>query len=145
MRLEGGTSNLFNADIIVSGGRPCGELDNFKLVKELTEALNAQGLNAEWGASRPAVDGGYAPYERQVGQTGKTVRPKVYVSVAISGAIQHVMGMKESEKIVSIDHNAHANIFNSADYGILGDYREVLLELIEKVKNGFTFGLEPNH
>jgi electron transfer flavoprotein alpha subunit len=142
VRGGGGLANLFEADIIVSGGRPTGEIDEMKLVKELAEALKAQGVNAEWAASRPAVDGGYAEYARQVGQTGKTVRPKVYISVAISGAIQHIAGMKDSETIVAIDHNAKANIFSNADYGIVGEYQDVLPELIEKVKAGFTFGIE---
>ncbi len=142
VRGEGGLQNLFEADIIVAGGRPAGEIDELDLVKKLVEALREQGVNAEWAASRPAVDGGYAEYARQVGQTGKTVRPKVYISAAISGAIQHIAGMKESEMIVSIDHNAKAAIFSHADYGIVGEYQDVLPELIDKVKAGFTFGVE---
>lgn len=142
VRGEGGLQNLFEADIIVAGGRPAGEIDELDLVKKLVEALREQGVNAEWAASRPAVDGGYAEYARQVGQTGKTVRPKVYISAAISGAIQHIAGMKESEMIVSIDHNAKAAIFSHADYGIVGEYQDVLPELIDKVKSGFTFGVE---
>jgi len=142
VRGEGGLQNLFEADIIVAGGRPAGEIDELGLVKKLVEALREQGVNAEWAASRPAVDGGYAEYARQIGQTGKTVRPKVYISAAISGAIQHIAGMKESEMIVSIDHNAKAAIFSHADYGIVGEYQDVLPELIEKVKAGFTFGVE---
>jgi electron transfer flavoprotein alpha subunit len=140
-REEGGAQNLFTADIIIAGGRPCGELDNFKLIQELTQALIEKGIKAEWGASRQAVDNGYAPYSRQIGQTGKTVRPKVYVALAISGAIQHVMGIKESGCIVAIDQDPHANIFKTADFGIVGDYLEAVPELIEKVKNGFTFGI----
>jgi electron transfer flavoprotein alpha subunit len=142
VRGEGGLQNLFEADIIVAGGRPAGEIDELGLVKKLVEALREQGVNAEWAASRPAVDGGYAEYARQIGQTGKTVRPKVYISAAISGAIQHIAGMKESEMIVSIDHNAKAAIFSHADYGIVGEYQDVLPELIDKVKSGFTFGVE---
>lgn len=143
IREESGGQNLFTADIIVSGGRPCGEMDDFKLIRELVQALQEQGINADWGASRQAVDHGYAPYARQVGQTGKTVRPKVYVAVGISGAIQHVSGIKESGKIVAINQDAHANIFQHADYGIVGDYSQVLPPLIEKVKTGFTFGIKP--
>lgn len=142
-REEGGAQNLFSADIIVSGGRVCGELDEFKLVKELTEALREKGINADWGASRRAVDGGYAPYGRQIGQTGKTVRPKIYVACAISGAIQHIAGIKDAGKIVAIDVNSQANIFRHADYGIVRDYVDILPLLIEKVKAGFTFGLKP--
>ncbi|MFA5059674.1 MAG: FAD-binding protein [Candidatus Omnitrophota bacterium] len=140
-RKESGGQSLFNAEIIISGGRPCGELDEFKLIKDLVKALQDKGIKADWGASRQAVDHGYAPYSRQVGQTGKTVRPKVYVAVAISGAIQHISGMKESGKILAVNIDAHSNIFNAADYGIVGDYLKVLPILIEQVKQGFTFGL----
>jgi electron transfer flavoprotein alpha subunit len=87
------------------------------------------------------VDGNFAPYARQIGQTGKTVRPKIYVAVAISGAIQHIAGMKESGKIIAINKDPQAAIFRNADFGIARDYLEVLPELIEKVKSGFTFGL----
>ncbi len=141
-RKEIGGQSLFTADIIISGGRPCGQLDEFKLVQELVQALQEQGIKADWGASRQAVDHGYAPYSRQIGQTGKTVRPKVYVAVAISGAIQHVCGIKESGKIIAVNTDAKSSIFNSADYGIVGDYLEVFPRLIEKVKGGFTFGLK---
>ena len=141
VREEGGVQNLFVADIIVGGGLDCGELDDFKLIKELVQALQDQGINADWGASRMAVDHGYVPYARQIGQTGKTVRPKVYVAVGISGAIQHIAGIKESGKIVAVNLDPQASIFKHADYGIARDYREVLPELIKKVKSGFTFGV----
>lgn len=144
VRSQGGGQNLFSADIIVSGGRPCGELDDFKLVKELAQALKEKGVNADWGASRRAVDLGYVPYSNQIGQTGKTVRPKVYVAVAISGAIQHLAGMKESGMIVAVNSDPQANIFRHSDFGIARDYTEVLPELIQKVKDGFTFGIKPN-
>ena len=78
-----------------------------------------------------------------MGQTGKTVRPKVYVAVGISGAIQHIAGMKEAGKVVAINHNPKASIFNNADFGIVGEYQDILPELIERVKSGFTFGVEP--
>jgi electron transfer flavoprotein alpha subunit len=113
-----------------------------KLVKDLADALNKQGINAEWAVSRPVVDEGLAEYARQVGQTGKTVRPKVYVAVGISGAVQHIAGMKESETIVAINHNAKETIFHNSDFGIVGNYEDILPELIEKVNAGFTFGLE---
>ncbi|NUQ24315.1 MAG: electron transfer flavoprotein subunit alpha [Saprospiraceae bacterium] len=135
-RNESGSQSLFSADIIICGGRPCGELDDFKLIKELAEALKARGYKADWGASRQAVDRGYAPYSRQIGQSGKTVRPKVYVAVAISGAIQHTSGMKESGKVLAIDRDPGSNMFNSADFGIVGDYQTVLPMLIEKVRAG---------
>ncbi|NOU18440.1 MAG: electron transfer flavoprotein subunit alpha [Bacteroidales bacterium] len=141
-RGEGGLQNLFEADIIISGGR--GTInDNLGLVKGLADALIAQGINAEWTSSRPVVDEGITEYARQIGQTGKTVRPKVYIAVGISGAIQHVAGMKESEKIIAIDRNPKAHIFQNADFGIVGEYQDILPELIERVKGGFTFGIEP--
>lgn len=117
-------------------------VDNLKLVKELTEALRSQGIKAEWASSRPVVDDGIVEYARQIGQTGKTIRPKVYIAVGVSGAIQHLAGMKESEKIIAIDHNPKANIFHNADFGIVGEYTDILPELIERVKAGFKFGVE---
>jgi electron transfer flavoprotein alpha subunit len=142
VRGEGGLQNLFEADIIISGGRGTTN-DNLGLVKALAEALLNQGINAEWASSRPVVDEGVAEYARQVGQTGKTIRPKVYIAVGISGAIQHIAGMKESEKIIAIDHNPKANIFHHADFGIVGEYQDILPELIDRIKAGFTFGIEP--
>ncbi|MBU1668901.1 FAD-binding protein [bacterium] len=138
---EGGLQNLFEADVIVSGGRGTVS-DDMQLVKELATALNEQGINAEWASSRPVVDEGVAEYARQIGQTGKTVRPKVYVAIGISGAVQHIAGMKEAETIVAINSNAKESIFANADFGIVGEYQDVVPELIEKVKGGFTFGLE---
>ena len=140
-RGEGGLSNLFEADIIVSGGRGTTG-DSLGLVKALADALVRQGVNAEWSSSRPVVDEGVAEYARQVGQTGKTIRPKVYIAIGISGAIQHIAGMKESEKIIAIDHNPKANIFHHADFGIVGEYQDILPELIDRVNAGFTFGIE---
>ncbi|VBB48578.1 Electron transfer flavoprotein alpha subunit [uncultured Paludibacter sp.] len=141
VRGEGGLQNLFDAEIIVSGGRGA-TADNLELVKQLAEALKQQGINAEWAASRVAVDEGFAEYARQIGQTGKTVRPKVYIAVGISGAIQHIAGMKEAGKVVAIDHNPKASIFHNADFGIVGEYQDIIPELIERVKQGFTFGVE---
>lgn len=141
VRGEGGLQNLFEADIIISGGR--GTLgDNLGLIKALAEALRSQGVNAEWASSRPVVDEGVVEYARQIGQTGKTIRPKVYIAVGVSGAIQHIAGMKESEKIIAIDHNPKAHIFNNADFGIVGEYADIIPELIERVKTGFKFGIE---
>ncbi|WP_415398477.1 FAD-binding protein [Sulfurimonas sp. CS5] len=141
VRGEGGLQNLFEADIIITGGR--GTLsDNMNLVKDLVNALNAQGINAEWAVSRPVVDEGLSEYARQIGQTGKTVRPKVYVAIGVSGAVQHIAGIKESETIIVINHNAKETIFHNADFGIVGEYEDVLPELIEKVNAGFTFGIE---
>ena len=141
VRGEGGLQNLFEADIIVAGGRGTTS-DDMKLVKDLAQVLNDQGINTEWAATRVMVDEGVSEYARQIGQTGKTVRPKVYVAIGVSGAVQHVAGMKESETIIAINHNAKETIFSNADFGIVGEYEDILPELIEQVKNGFTFGLE---
>jgi len=137
---DGGMQSLFEADIIVAGGRGTTG-DGMKMVKDLAEALKAQGLKAEWACSRVMVDEGVAEYARQIGQTGKTVRPKVFVAIGISGAVQHVAGMKESETIIAINHNAKETIFHNSDFGIVGDYEDILPELIEKVNGGFKFGL----
>jgi len=142
VRGEGSLQNLFEADVIVSGGRGTTG-DNLALIKKLAESLKANGVNAEWACSRVVVDEGVAEYAHQVGQTGKTIRPKVYIAVGISGAIQHIAGMKESEKIIAIDHNPKASIFHFADFGIVGEYQDILPELIEQVKGGFTFGIVP--
>jgi len=141
VRGEGGLQNLFDADIIVSGGR--GTVgDNLELVKQLAEALKANGVNAEWACSRVVVDEGVAEYARQIGQTGKTVRPKLYIAIGISGAIQHIAGIKESGKIIAINNNPKAAIFHHADFGLVGEYQDIVPELIERVKKGFTFGIE---
>ncbi|HUX95072.1 MAG TPA: FAD-binding protein [Bacteroidales bacterium] len=141
VRGEGGLQNLFDADIIISGGRGTTS-DNLSLIQALAEALIKQGVNAEWACSRPVVDEGVAEYARQIGQTGKTIRPKIYIAVGVSGAIQHLAGMKESETIIAIDHNPKAHIFHNADFGILGEYSDIIPELIERVKSGFTFDIE---
>lgn len=142
VRGEGGLQNLFEADIIVTGGRGTTS-DGLVLVKKLAEELQIKGINAEWACSRPVVDDGVAEYARQIGQTGKTVRPKVYIAVGVAGAIQHVSGMKGAEKIIAIDHNPKATIFNNSDFGIVGEYQDILPELIDRVKDGYTFGIEP--
>ena len=141
VRGEGGLQGLFDAEVIVSGGRGTTG-DGLKLVQQLAEALKEKGVKAEWACSRVVVDEGIAEYARQIGQTGKTVRPKVYIAIGISGAIQHIAGMKESGKVIAIDHNPKASIFHHADFGIVGEYEDVVPELIEKVKSGFTFGIE---
>ncbi len=141
VRGEGGLQNLFEAEIIVAGGRGATG-DKLALVKSLAEALKAQGVNAEWACSRPVVDEGVSEYARQIGQTGKTVRPKLYIAIGISGAIQHIAGMKEAEKIIAINNNPKANIFHNADFGIVGEYTDIIPELIERVKTGYTFGIE---
>jgi len=141
VRGDGGLHGLFDADIIVAGGR--GTLsDDLALIKQLADALKERGINAEWAASRVVVDNGTAEYARQLGQTGKTVRPKIYIAVGISGAIQHIAGIKDAGKIIAIDRNPKASIFHHADFGIVGEYEELLPELIERVKEGFTFGIK---
>ncbi|GHT02686.1 electron transfer flavoprotein subunit alpha [Bacteroidia bacterium] len=130
---ESGLQSLFDADVIVAGGR--GTVgDGLELVKKLAQALRDKGIKAEWACSRVVVDDGFAEYARQIGQTGKTVRPKIYIAIGISGAIQHISGIKESGKIVAINNNPKAPIFHNADFGILGNYEDIVPELIEKVQ-----------
>lgn len=141
VRGEGGLQNIFDADVIVAGGRDTTD-DNLAQIKQLAEALKDNGINAEWACSRVVVDEGVAEYARQIGQTGKTVRPKIYIAVAISGAIQHTTAIKEAGKIIAINNNPKASIFNYADFGIVGEYHDIVPEIIERVKNGYNFGLE---
>lgn len=131
-RGESGLQNLFDAEVIIAGGRGAVG-DNLQLVKELAKAFQQKGIKAEWAVSRVVVDEGFAEYARQIGQTGKTVRPKLYIAIGISGAIQHIAGIKEAGKIIAIDHNAKAPIFKYADFGIVGEYQDVVPELIERV------------
>jgi electron transfer flavoprotein alpha subunit len=121
--------DLTAAEIIVSVGRGIKEKENIPVVEEL-----AQALGAELAASRPICDAGWLPMERQVGSSGQTVAPKVYVAVGISGAIQHLVGMKGAKTIVAINKDANAPIFEVADYGIVGDLFEVVPALVEEVK-----------
>ena len=128
-RRTGNEVDITAADIIVSGGRGMQSAENFRLLHELAEELG--GVVA---CSRSAVDAGWLPSERQVGQTGKTVRPKIYIACGISGAIQHIVGMQNSDIIIAINRDRNAPIFEVAHYGLVGDLCRIVPSLTRQIK-----------
>ena len=123
------TVDIMDAKILVSGGRGMGGPENFSVLREL-----ADELGGEVSCSRAVVDAGWMPKAMQVGQTGKTVRPQVYIAVGISGAIQHVAGMEESDLIIAVNKDESAPIFDVADIGIVGDYRKIIPQLTKQIQ-----------
>lgn len=129
VREESAETRLDDAEVVVSGGRGIGGPEGFEMLRQLANALDAA-----LGASRPPCDAGWIASSRQVGITGTTVSPQAYIAVGISGASQHLSGMSDSKKIVAINRDADAHIFNVADYGVVGDYRQVVPPFIDAIR-----------
>lgn len=130
----GESVSLDKAEIIVSGGRGIKDVEGLQVLNELIEAIKKFNSKVELGASRPLIDAGWLPSSRQVGLTGEKVSPGAYIAVAISGASQHLSGMIGSKKIIAINKDETANIFNSADYGAVGRYEDIVPAFIAKLK-----------
>ncbi|MEA2340455.1 MAG: electron transfer flavoprotein alpha subunit, partial [Solirubrobacteraceae bacterium] len=128
---RGADVDIEGADILVAGGRGLGKAEGFQLAEELAGAF---GGNSAVAATRAVVDAGWYPYAAQIGQTGKTVAPKLYLAAGISGAIQHKVGMQASENIVAINKDANAPIFEFSDLGVVGDLNKILPKLTEAIK-----------
>jgi electron transfer flavoprotein alpha subunit len=128
---EASGPRLEEAPVVISGGRGLAEAGNFKLLDELAGLIG----NAAVGATRAVVDSGWVPYAYQIGQTGKTVKPGVYIAVGISGATQHIVGMKGAKRIIAINKDEEAPIFQIADLGVVGDALKILPQLIDEVKS----------
>jgi electron transfer flavoprotein alpha subunit len=128
---RGADVDIEGADVLIAGGRGLGKAEGFQLAEDLAQAF---GGNSAVAATRAVVDAGWYPYAAQIGQTGKTVAPKLYLAAGISGAIQHKVGMQSSENIVAINKDANAPIFEFSDLGIVGDLNKILPKLTEAVK-----------
>jgi electron transfer flavoprotein alpha subunit len=128
---RGADVDIEGADILVAGGRGLGKAENFELAEALAKAF---GGNSAVAATRAVVDAGWFPYAGQIGQTGKTVAPKLYLAAGISGAIQHKVGMQSSENIVAINKDSNAPIFEFSDLGVVGDLHKILPKLTEAIK-----------
>ncbi|MGY6210028.1 electron transfer flavoprotein subunit alpha/FixB family protein [Cytobacillus firmus] len=132
--------NLAEAHVVVAGGKGMGDLQNFQLIHELADTIGATV-----GGTRDVVEAGWLPHEQQVGQTGETITPKIYFAIGISGAIQHVVGMKNSEFIIAINKDPQAPIFDVATYGIVGDALEIVPKLIKEFKEARERGGEMSY